>query len=202
MYNKEELERLIINENKSYEEIGRLLNVSGSAVKKAAKKMGIKLPNRRKVNEKETFNRGKKLTYETRFCERCGKEIKHGRYSRFCSSECFQKYMKEKRVNEWKKNPELFSKEEIPSFIRKYLFEKYDGKCSNPECGWHEVNPYTGEVPLEVHHIDGDCTNNKEENLVLLCPNCHSLTNNHGSLNRGNSRRYKLKKYKDSIKNL
>ena len=31
--------------------------------------------------------------------------------------------------------------------------------------------------PLEpyedVHHIDGNCTNNKEENLQLLCPNCH-----------------------------
>ena len=32
-----------------------------------------------------------------------------------------------------------------------------------------------------MHHIDGDCTNNKMENLQLLCPNCHSLTSNFGS---------------------
>ena len=32
-------------------------------------------------------------------------------------------------------------------------------------------------IKLEVHHIDGDCTNNVLENLSLLCPNCHSYTN-------------------------
>lgn len=31
-------------------------------------------------------------------------------------------------------------------------------------------------IKLEVHHIDGDCTNNILENLSLLCPNCHSYT--------------------------
>lgn len=33
-------------------------------------------------------------------------------------------------------------------------------------------------INLEVHHIDGDCTNNTLENLQLLCPNCHSYTPN------------------------
>lgn len=31
-------------------------------------------------------------------------------------------------------------------------------------------------IKLEVHHIDGDSTNNALENLQLLCPNCHSYT--------------------------
>jgi hypothetical protein len=31
-------------------------------------------------------------------------------------------------------------------------------------------------IPLELHHIDGDNTNNKIENLQLLCPNCHAKT--------------------------
>lgn len=57
-------------------------------------------------------------------------------------------------------------------------------------------------MPLEVHHIDGNCTNNKEENLQLLCPNCHSLTPNSGSLNKGNSKRYKYKAYRKEITNL
>jgi len=30
-----------------------------------------------------------------------------------------------------------------------------------------------------VHHIDYDKKNNLEENLITLCPNCHSLTNAH-----------------------
>lgn len=33
-------------------------------------------------------------------------------------------------------------------------------------------------IPIELHHIDGDRTNNNKENLQLLCPNCHSQTDN------------------------
>jgi len=33
-------------------------------------------------------------------------------------------------------------------------------------------------ILLELHHIDGDRTNNQESNLELLCPNCHSTTGN------------------------
>ena len=32
------------------------------------------------------------------------------------------------------------------------------------------------QIPLEVHHIDGDKTNNALTNLLMLCPNCHALT--------------------------
>lgn len=34
---------------------------------------------------------------------------------------------------------------------------------------------YTEFPILEIHHIDRDRTNNKIENLELLCPNCHSI---------------------------
>jgi hypothetical protein len=33
-------------------------------------------------------------------------------------------------------------------------------------------------IPLELHHVDGDRTNNTHENLKLLCLNCHSFTKN------------------------
>ena len=47
-------------------------------------------------------------------------------------------------------------------------------KCEN--CGLSE---WMGEkIALEVHHKDGDSLNNELSNLQLLCPNCHSLTNN------------------------
>lgn len=47
-------------------------------------------------------------------------------------------------------------------------------KCE--KCGlevWLD-NPIT----LEIHHKDGDRSNNTLENLMLLCPNCHSYTPN------------------------
>ena len=39
-------------------------------------------------------------------------------------------------------------------------------------------------INLQVHHIDGDKTNNELNNLQLLCLNCHSYTNNFGSKNK------------------
>lgn len=82
----------------------------------------------------------------------------------------------------------------ISRYIKRYLFEKYNGKCS--KCGWNEVNPHTGKIPLEVEHIDGNFKNNKEENLDLLCPNCHSLTPTYKGANRGKGRKER-KKYAD-----
>ena len=38
-------------------------------------------------------------------------------------------------------------------------------------------------ISLEVHHEDGDSLNNTLENLTLLCPNCHSLTDNYKGKN-------------------
>lgn len=35
------------------------------------------------------------------------------------------------------------------------------------------------KIPLEVHHKDGDHSNNEISNIQLLCPNCHSLTDNY-----------------------
>jgi len=36
-----------------------------------------------------------------------------------------------------------------------------------------------GLIPLELHHRDGDRTNNSLANIELLCPNCHALTDNY-----------------------
>lgn len=55
-YKKEELEKLIIKEKMSYCAIGRLYGVSDAAIKKAAKKFGIVLPQKRKINPCETFS--------------------------------------------------------------------------------------------------------------------------------------------------
>jgi len=74
----------------------------------------------------------------------------------------------------------------ISGHIRRYLFEKKDHKCE--KCGWSEVNIFTENIPLQINHIDGDYKNNKEENLELVCPNCHSLTEFHGSRNKGRGR--------------
>lgn len=81
----------------------------------------------------------------------------------------------------------------ISKRIRRYLFDKYNNQCS--ECGWSKANIATGKIPLEIHHKDGDYTNNQEDNLTLLCPNCHSLTPTYKAANMGNGRKDRKKYY-------
>lgn len=70
----------------------------------------------------------------------------------------------------------------LSGYIRKYIWEKYDSKCAR--CGWAEIHPVTGHPPLEIDHIDGDFRNCNEDNLILICPNCHALTPTYRALNK------------------
>jgi len=180
---KEELERLINTEHVSYEEIGKRYGCTGSNIKKVAYRLGIELPKRRNINPTETFNRG---TAKKALCKNCGKEfiVYKGSMGIYCSHECQQEYQYKEWVKEWKSSNTDNSngKYWLSERIRRYMLEKHNSKCE--KCGWGEKNKYTGKTPLQIHHIDGNCLNNREENLQLLCPNCHSLTENFGSRNK------------------
>ena len=50
------------------------------------------------------------------------------------------------------------------------------------ECAWAGVTP-DGRIPLELDHINGNSTDNRLENLRILCPNCHALKSTHRGRN-------------------
>lgn len=56
--------------------------------------------------------------------------------------------------------------------LRKKLIEEglKENKCER--CGITEW--FGGEVPLELHHLDGNHYNNNFDNLIILCSNCHA----------------------------
>ena len=63
---------------------------------------------------------------------------------------------------------------------RKILQEGIKPYCCE-NCG---LSTWLGNpIPLELHHIDGDKTNNTLENFQLLCPNCHALTDSYRGKN-------------------
>ena len=101
-----------------------------------------------------------------------------------------------KYITKWKAGlvDGMRGKYSISAHIVRYLRIKFDNKCC--ECGWNTINEYTKKVPLDVEHIDGNFRNNKEVNLKLLCPNCHSLTPTYKGANRGKGRKER-KKYAD-----
>jgi hypothetical protein len=72
--------------------------------------------------------------------------------------------------------------------VRSYLIYINKGKCEQCKNGeWMER-----VLSLEMHHIDGDVDNMKLTNLKLLCPNCHSITDNYKSKNRNENTNRKL----------
>ena len=172
----------IVNKKRSYVDIGREFGVSGSYIKKVAKRFGIPITARRKINPNETFGAG---TAKKGICKYCGKEfvIYLSTSAKYCCTECSAKGRKKETIDKWKSGEHNGTKAfTCASFVRDYMFEKANYKCE--KCGWGEENPYTHRIPLQIHHIDGNSLNNIEDNLQVLCPNCHSLTENFGSRNK------------------
>lgn len=126
-------------------------------------------------------------------CINCQSEL-IGKSKQYCSHNCQQEFQYTKRIELWKTGNlvGIDNGESICSWLRRYIFEKFNNKCCL--CGWCEINKTTGKVPLQVDHIDGNYKNNTEENLRLLCPNCHSLTPTYGGLNKGKGREKRRKK--------
>lgn len=84
------------------------------------------------------------------------------------------------KVSNKRKNTLEYLKNEFISTprLRKKLIQ--DG-MKNHKCEMCGIENWLGkDITLELHHIDGNRFNNDLSNLQILCPNCHSLTPNHG----------------------
>ncbi|MEA2440544.1 MAG: hypothetical protein QOH76_1968 [Thermoleophilaceae bacterium] len=66
--------------------------------------------------------------------------------------------------------------------LKRRLIEAGLKQAACEECGLTE---WRGRpLSLALHHVNGVRNDNRLENLALLCPNCHSQTDNFGILNR------------------
>ena len=65
--------------------------------------------------------------------------------------------------------------------VQKKSFEQFlkEGLKEN-KCELCGISEWNGKpLVMQLHHIDGNNKNNSLENLQLLCPNCHSQTENY-----------------------
>lgn len=70
----------------------------------------------------------------------------------------------------------------LRGYIERHKVIEY--KCQKCGCDGHWQD---GIISLEVHHINGNNTDNEISNLQYLCPNCHALTDNYRGKNIGNN---------------
>ena len=70
----------------------------------------------------------------------------------------------------------------VPFKLKKRLIKEkiFDHKCYSCQ---GEI--WLGkQIPLELHHINGNNKDNSLSNLTLLCPNCHAQTHNYRGKNK------------------
>jgi len=127
------------------------------------------------------YNNRERPRKRNMFCRNCGKPLFNTR-SGCCNQACDAEYKKNKRIKEWINGEWNASTGSGASkTVLRFLLEQSNYKCSR--CGWGEINPSVGHPILDIHHKDGNRKNNFYENLEVLCPNCHSLTETYRALN-------------------
>lgn len=199
-YSKEDLERLIFEEKKSYREIGRIYGVSDTYIKKVCGKLGIKLPT--KANFPEDFKPYNYGSARKIKCKNCGEEIiPSHRNQIFCCHSCFFLYKRKKTYKEYLNNQENYCNKLVSlRFVKPHILKEQNHKCAICDIS----NEWNGQGLIFVlDHIDGDAKNNLRDNLRLICPNCDSQLDTFKSKNKNSSRkeRYLLnyKNYPDYI---
>jgi hypothetical protein len=142
-------------------------------------------------------------------CHFCGAIIPfEKRASKFCNHTCSASYTNRVRTRPTKRSrvcscgkPKLLSNKycydcaqkhvyhrpqsvellKTPASMRRLLIEQRGHRCE--DCGLSEWK--SQPIPLEMHHKDGNSDNNTEENLMLICPNCHAFTEHYKGAVKG-----------------
>ena len=107
-------------------------------------------------------------------CDFCGKEYEDYKYKEneehhFCSRNCMHKYFSGENSPRWIDGLNRLYPNEFNNDLKETVRERDDRVCQI--CGMPEKNFHCN---LHIHHIDKDKFNLKEDNLISLCPHCHS----------------------------
>lgn len=120
-------------------------------------------------------------------CKNCGKPFEGGKTRKFCSNECSQEYKHKEAYNKYLQDPEMYCKGNYtPKNFKQEFMGEQENKCAI--CGCY---PEHNGKPLVfvLDHIDGNASNNRRENLRMICPNCDSQLPTFKSKNKNSTRR-------------
>jgi len=131
-----------------------------------------------------------------KICLGCGEPLTKRHQFSFCSNACQRAAERRRRTAIWLETGIGEPAGSHRHYIRLHLFEDQGGLCAICACPalWNDA-----ELRFVLDHIDGDASNNRRENLRLICPNCDSQLPTFKSRNRGRGRAWRKQRYADGL---
>lgn len=121
-------------------------------------------------------------------CKYCGKEFEtKNKNATFCSNQCNANIRHKEKYKDFLENPLKYCRANYnPRNFKKEFLNEQGGVCAICGC-----RPEHNGKPLVfvLDHIDGDASNNRRENLRMVCPNCDSQLDTFKSKNKNSTRR-------------
>lgn len=127
-------------------------------------------------------------------CAGCGVQIeRRGALVRvYCSNRCQRAHERRRNTARWLASGVAVLSTRSDHYVRLHIVAEQGHCCAVCAQGleWND-----GALVLVLDHVDGDSTNNRRENLRLICPNCDSQLPTYKNRNKGRGRHARRERY-------
>jgi len=152
----------------------------GLTIKELANKYDIGVSTIKKYTNKSF---GTKTNKTKNKCLNCGELTE----TIFCSNKCSGEFIHKETYKDFIENNEKYCRGNYtPKNFKDFFLEEQNNKCDMCFTMPHWNNK---KLVFVLDHIDGDASNNKRENLRMICPNCDSQLDTFKSKNKNSTRR-------------
>jgi hypothetical protein len=129
-----------------------------------------------------------------RKCLGCSADLVRRSQKLYCSVKCMQALRRRLAVQQWLETGIARADSHQDHYVRWHIDQEQGHRCAIC-AGIAEWNG--APLILVLDHVDGDASNNRRENLRLICPNCDSQLPTYKMRNKGNGRHARRQRYAD-----